>query len=72
MGMSLIVGSHALDLDMYIAAIWNTRGIPGGGSPLNRLVSGLYGAGTAMTLIGCGVLVPGLVRTTRVVADLNH
>jgi hypothetical protein len=61
MGLGLIVGSYVLCLGMYIAAVCDTRGIPGGGSPLNRLVSRLYGAGTVMTIIGCGLLVLGLL-----------
>jgi hypothetical protein len=68
MGLGLIVGSYVLCVGMYISAIWGTRGIPGGGSPLNRLVSGLYVAGTVMTLIGCGLLVLGLLRSAHVSA----
>lgn len=64
MGAGLIVGSYSLCLGMYVAAIWDTRGIPGGGSWLNRLVSGLYGTGTVMTLIGCGLLMLGLFRSS--------
>jgi hypothetical protein len=63
MALGLIAGSYILCLGMYIAAIWNTRGIPGGGSALNRLVSGLYAVGTAMTLAGAILLTLGLVRT---------
>jgi hypothetical protein len=63
MGLGLIVGSYLLCLGMYVAAIWDARGVPGGGSPLNRLVAGLYGVGTIMTLIGCGLLVVGLLRS---------
>jgi len=66
MGVGLIVGSYVLCLGMYVAAIWDTRGIPGGGTPLNRLVAGLYGVGTIMSLIGGGLLVLGLFRSTRV------
>lgn len=68
MGVGLIVGSYVLCLGMYVAAIWDTRAIPGGGSPLNRQVSGLYGAGTFMTVIGCGLLVFGLPRSALVPA----
>lgn len=64
MGIGLIGGSYLLCLGMFIAAIWNTRGIPGGGSLLNRLVAMLYGIGTVMSLAGCSVLVIGLLRTT--------
>jgi hypothetical protein len=63
MGVGLIGGSYLLCLGMYIAAIWDVRGIPGGGAPLNRLVAGLYGAGTVMTLVGCALLVLGLLRS---------
>ena len=65
---SLIIGTYALVLGMYIAAICNTRGIPGGGSPLNQLVAGLYGIGTILTLIGGAVLVVGLFRSALVPA----
>lgn len=64
MSVGFIVGTYFLCLGMYIAAIWDTRGIPGGGAPLNRLVSGLYGIGTVMTLIGGVLLVYGLLRST--------
>ncbi len=63
---SLVSGTYLLVLGMYVAAIWDTRGIPGGGSPLNRLVSGLYGVGTIMTLIGGALLVLGLLRSALV------
>ena len=39
MAIGLIGGSYILCLGMYVAAIWDTRGIPGGGSALNRLVA---------------------------------
>lgn len=60
---SLLLGTYLLVVGMFIAAIWRARGIPGGGSRLNRLVSGLYGAGTVLALLGCGLLVLGLFRT---------
>lgn len=66
MGSGLIVGTYLLVLGGYIAAIYETRGIPGGGSLLNRLVSGLYGIGTVMTLIGSALLVVGLLKSTHV------
>jgi hypothetical protein len=66
MAIGLIAGSYVLCLGMYIAAIWDTRGIPGGGGPLNRLVAGLYGAGTVMTLIGSVLLVIGLLRSAMI------
>jgi hypothetical protein len=68
MAIGLIAGSYVLCLGMYIAAIWDTRGIPGGGSPLNRLVAGLYGIGTVMTLIGGVLLVIGLLRSVMIEA----
>ncbi|MBK8278385.1 MAG: hypothetical protein IPK92_21850 [Nitrospira sp.] len=68
MGTCLIIGTYLLVLGMYVAAIWDTRGIPGGGSPLNRLVSGLYGAGTVFTLLGGALLVLGLLRRAVVSA----
>lgn len=63
MGLGFIAGSYALLFGMYITAIWDTRGIPGGGSLLNRLVAWLYPAGAVLTLIGCALLVLGLVRS---------
>ena len=63
MAVGLIAGSYLLCLGMYIAAIWDVRGIPGGGSRLNRVVSVLYGSGTVMTLIGGSLLALGLLRT---------
>ena len=63
MGVGLIAGSYLLCLGMYIAAIWDVRGIPGGGSTLNRLVAVLYGIGTVMTLTGGSLLAFGLFRT---------
>lgn len=63
MAIGLIGGSYVLILGMYVAAIWNARGIPGGGAPLNRVVSGLYALGTVMTLIGGALLVLGLSRS---------
>lgn len=60
---SVVSGTYLLVLGMFIAAIWRTRGIPGGGSHLNRLVSSLYGGGTIVTLLGCGLLGFGLLMT---------
>lgn len=59
---SLLLGTYLLVIGMFVAAIWRARGIPGGGSGLNRLVSGLYGTGTVLALLGCGLLVFGLFR----------
>jgi hypothetical protein len=66
MAIGLIGGSYVLCLGMYVAAIWDTRGIPGGGSPVNRLVAGLYSIGTLMTLLGGALLVYGLLCTALV------
>ena len=66
MGIGLIAGAYLLCLGMFVAAIWDTRGIPGGGSPLNKLVARLYAAGTAMSFVGSGLLVFGLARTAVV------
>lgn len=66
--IGLIGGSYLLCFGMYIAAIWDTRGIPGGGSFLNRLVSGLYGVGTVMALIGNVLLIFGLLRSAHAFA----
>lgn len=68
MGAGLIGGSYVLCLGMYIAAIRGARGIPGGGSSLNRLVSMLYAAGTVMAMVGAAVLIVGLLRNTNVPA----
>jgi hypothetical protein len=61
LGIGFIGGSYLLCLGMFIAAIFDTRGIPGAGPPLNRLVAGLYGLGTVMTLAGCALLIIGLL-----------
>lgn len=61
LGVGFIGGTYLLCLGMYVAAIWGARGIPGGGSPLNKLVSGLYAAGTAFSFLGCGLLIAGLL-----------
>jgi hypothetical protein len=63
MAIGLIAGSYILCLGMYIAAIGKARGIPGGGTSLNRLVSGLYGVGTVMALAGSAVFTIGLLRS---------
>lgn len=60
---SMLVGTYLLVSGMFVAAIWNTRGIPGGGNSLNRLVSVLYAAGTVLSLVGCALLVIGLLRS---------
>lgn len=60
MATGLIAGSYLLCLGMYAAAIRGTRGIPGGGSTSNRIVSGLYAVGTIMTVCGGGLLAIGL------------
>ena len=38
------------------------------GSPFNRLVAGLYGIGTVVTLAGCVLLVIGLFRSVMIEA----
>lgn len=63
MAIGLVGGVYFLCAGMYIAAIWSARGIPGGGPALNRFVSGLYGVGTAITLIGGTLLTFGLLRS---------
>jgi hypothetical protein len=62
MAIGLIGGAYVLCLGMYVAAIWDVRGIPGGGTALNRLVAVLYSIGTVMTLLGGALLVIGLLR----------
>jgi hypothetical protein len=62
MAWGLILGTYLLCTGMYIAALWETRGIPGGGSLLNRLVATLYAVGTILTLVGCAILILGLLR----------
>jgi hypothetical protein len=57
-----VLGTYLLVLGMFVAAIWGTRGIPGHGSRMNRLVSGLYAAGAVATLATCALLVFGLLR----------
>jgi hypothetical protein len=68
MAIGLISGAYILCFGMYIAAIWDARGIPGGGVPLNRLVSGLYALGTVMTLVGSVLLTFGLLKSALVSA----
>ena len=63
MAIGLIGGAYLLCLGMFVAAIWDTRGIPGGGSALNRLVAAMYSVGTLMTLLGCALLAYGLLQT---------
>ncbi|MET0292697.1 MAG: hypothetical protein ABW136_10070 [Steroidobacteraceae bacterium] len=63
LGIGLIGGAYALCTGMFMAAIWGTRGIPGGGSALNKLVAVLYALGTALTFVGGILLVIGLLRT---------
>jgi hypothetical protein len=60
---SLVLGAYLLVAGMFVAAVWNARGIPGGGRPVNRLVNALYAAGTVSSLAGCALLVLGLIRT---------
>lgn len=57
---SWLLGTYLLVSGMFVAAIWRKRGIPGGGSGLNRLVHGLYGAGSLLSFLACGLLIIGL------------
>lgn len=57
-----VLGTYLLVAGMFVAAIGNSRGIPGGGSPLNRLVSGLYAVGTLLSLAACVLLILGLLN----------
>jgi len=59
---SFLLGTYLLVVGMFVAAIWNVRGIPGGGVLLNRLVNGLYAAGTVLSLLAATLLVIGLLR----------
>jgi hypothetical protein len=63
MAIGIIAGAYLLCTGMYVAAIANTRGIPGGGTRVNRLVALLYGAGTALSFGGCTLLFYGLLRS---------
>jgi hypothetical protein len=60
MAAGLLLGTYLLVLGMFVAAIWNARGIPGGGRLVNRVVSALYAAGTVLSLLGGALLVFGL------------
>jgi hypothetical protein len=60
---AFLLGTYLLVAGMFVAAIWNTRGIPSGGSALNRLVSTLYSVGTLLSLAASALLVFGLLRT---------
>ena len=57
---SLLTGTYLLVVGMFVAAIWKTRGIPGGGQFANRVVRVLYAAGAVLSLVGCVLLVVGL------------
>jgi hypothetical protein len=56
----LIVGTYLLVLGMFLAAIYGERGIPGGGSAVNRVVAWLYTTGTVLSILGAALLVVGL------------
>lgn len=62
---TLILATYLLVLGMFIAAGTAERGIPGGGSRLNRLVALLYQLGSAMALLASGLLVLGLGLALR-------
>lgn len=66
MGIALIGGAYLLCAGMYLAAIWDVRGIPAGGTFRNRLIASFYGAGTVMLLAGCAVLITALLRTALI------
>jgi hypothetical protein len=57
-----LLGTYLLVIGMFVAAIFGMRGIPGGGTGINRLVAGLYAAGTVLSLLGGVLLVLGLAR----------
>jgi hypothetical protein len=57
-----IVGTYLLVIGMFIAAITSERGIPGGGTAINRAVALLYMTGTVLSILGGTLLVVGLVR----------
>jgi len=59
---SFLLGTYLLVSGMFVAAIWHTRGIPGGGRPLNRLVNGLYGGGALLSLASSALLIGGLLN----------
>ncbi|HXR52945.1 MAG TPA: hypothetical protein VN762_12475 [Steroidobacteraceae bacterium] len=61
---SFLLGTYLLVSGMFVAAIWNTRGIPGGGRFLNRLVNGLYAGGAVLSLTGSALLILGLFNAT--------
>jgi hypothetical protein len=65
LGIGFIGGTYLLCLGMYIAAIWGVRGIPGNRGRLDRVVSGLYAAGTGLSLAGSGLLIAGLLGSLR-------
>lgn len=61
MALGFVLGTYLLVLGMFIAAIRSARGIPAGGSRVNRLVATLYATGTIATLTGSALLVLGLL-----------
>jgi hypothetical protein len=63
LGWTLIGGTYALVIGMVVAAATGHRGLSGGGSIGNRFVNYAYLAGTVATLVGCGLLLVGILRT---------
>jgi hypothetical protein len=59
--VALVLGTYLLVIGMYVAALRDARGSPGGGMA-HRVVTQLYAAGTITSLAGCALLVFGLLR----------
>ena len=59
---SIILGTWLFIIAMIIAAITGERGLKGGGSLVNRGVYFCYIVGAFLSLIGCGLLLAGLLR----------
>lgn len=59
--LTLISGTYLLVFGMFIAAIKEVRGIPGGGSSANRTVASLYAIGTLFSIVGSALLAAGLL-----------
>jgi hypothetical protein len=59
---TLIGGTYALVIGMFVAALTGLRGLTGAEPLGNRLVYFSYLAGTVTTLTGCSLLPVGLIR----------
>jgi hypothetical protein len=59
---TLIGGTYALVIGMFVAAVTGLRGLNGGEPLANRLVYFSYLTGTVTTLTGCSLLLVGLIR----------